>query len=309
MKSTRIGYGFVSGGYALVGILPIFWCLLAEIDSITVFFQRTVWSALLLGGVLLYRGELLSSVRSLVSWQQLGATCMSTFFLGSNWFLYVWAMKHKELFAASMAYYICPLMTMAGAALIFRERFSYQQKVAIAFIIAGVALPALVGGTLPVLAVLIAASWSGYILIRRYYERPALGGIFLETLLLALILSVLLPIFYDATLLLPADVDASQIGLFALSGVVTAVPMIMMIEGMKLIPLKAVGLIQYATPTLTLVTSVFYFGASTTPQQLMSLSLVWGGILVFFGQGIRRVVSMLFCRNLSVLDGVYSRRF
>ena len=59
--------------------------------------------------------------------KQLGATCLSTLCLGINWFSYVWALKHREYLAASLAYYICPLLTLAAAAFFFRERISTRQ--------------------------------------------------------------------------------------------------------------------------------------------------------------------------------------
>jgi len=292
MKSIQVAYGFVLAAYASWGVLPIFWALLSTEDPVTVLFQRTMWSALLLGAVLLCRGEFISACRSLISWRQLRATCLSTLCLGLNWFLYVWAMKERQLFAASLAYYICPLFTMAGAALVFKERFSTRQKLALLFLISGVALPAIVGGALPVLAIFIAASWSAYTLTRRYYNRPALQALFVETLSLAGALIVLLPLCFEESALLPVHAGRALVGLFILSGVVTAVPILLMIEGMKLVPLGAVGMLQYLTPTLMFVCSRFYLGANTTPEQWAALGLVWVGLLVFFSEQLLRIGSI-----------------
>jgi chloramphenicol-sensitive protein RarD len=290
MKSLGIAYSLVVAAYVAWGVLPIFWSLFSSIDPITVLYQRTLWSALILGLTLLCRGELLRAFRSIFSPRQFCVNCVSTLCLGMNWFLYVWAMKNRELFAASMAYYICPLLTMAGAAVLFKERFSSRQRTAMFFLCAGVALPVVIGGALPMLAFCIAAFWSAYTLTRRFSNVPALQALFVQTLSLAVVLSMLLPVLYGSAALVSATSSDRELVLFVLSGVVTAVPIVMLMEGMKLVPLRAVGMLQYIAPTLTLLTSVFYFGVQVSGQQVMSLALIWTGLVIFFSQELRKAV-------------------
>jgi chloramphenicol-sensitive protein RarD len=295
MNSVKRGYALVIAAYISWGVLPIFWSLLSNIDPMTVLYQRTVWSALLLGMALFYRGELKDAFQSMLSWKQFRATCLSTLCLGVNWFSYVWAMKHRELFAASLAYYICPLLTMAGAAFVFKERLSGRKWGAIVLLLCGVSLPAVASGEVPLLALIIAASWSVYTLTRRYYDRPALAAIFCETLTLGVVLSVLLAALRGTDTLLPPQIAATQLGLCALSGFVTAVPILLLMEGIRVVPLQAVGMLQYIVPTLSLICSVLYFGIDPSSTQLASLALIWCGLLVFFsadlalaGKSIRR---------------------
>jgi chloramphenicol-sensitive protein RarD len=218
-------------------------------------------------------------------------------------------MKHKELFAASLAYYICPLLTVAGAALVFKEQFSTQQKLAMALLVSGVVLPAAVEGKLPIVAILIAASWSAYTLTRRYVNRPALQALFVETFSLTIVLSVVLPAMLGGSALVPAETDARLFGLFALSGVVTAVPIVLLIEGMKLASLRAVGMLQYVAPTLTLAVSVLCLGGTTTREQLLSLGLVWAGLLVFFSEDLSRAAVTCIRWSAAVCSQLYRKRF
>jgi chloramphenicol-sensitive protein RarD len=199
-----------------------------------------------------------------------------------NWFLYVWAIKSRDLFAASMAYYICPLLTMAGATILFKERYSPRQKTALLFLLSGVALPAALGGAPPTLALLIAAFWSGYTLIRRFSTASALEALFAQTLSLTIALSIFLPLIYGAKALVPPHASGRELVLFVVSGCVTAAPIVLLMEGMKLVPLRAVGMLQYIAPTLTLVTSVCFLGVHVSGQQVVSLALIWMGLVVFF---------------------------
>jgi chloramphenicol-sensitive protein RarD len=209
-------------------------------------------------------------------------------------------MKSGNLFAASLAYYICPLLTMAGAALVFKERFAKRQKFAIIFLAAGVVLPAVLERALPILALLIAASWSIYTLTRSYFNRPALHALFIETLLLAFALLVILPAVCETGVLWPAEADARLVGLFVLSGLVTTIPIMLLLEGMKIVPLRVVGILQYLAPTLTLAVSVFYSGATVTRGQLLSLALVWIGLALSFSAEISRFVTICARRSVAL---------
>lgn len=281
-SSCAKNYFLVAAAYVSWGVLPIFWSYLSHVDPITVLYQRTVWSSVFLGILLLARGKLLSAFKSMASFRQLGTTSLSTCCLGLNWFSYVWAMKQNELFAAGLAYYLCPLLTMSGAALIFKERFTIRQKVAILLLIAGVSVPAISSGELPVLALVIATSWSAYTLLRRHFDRPALTAIWCEALTLAVVLSVLLPLLYGMSAVIPATTAPSDIALFITSGIVTAVPIVWLVNGMRTVPVKMVGLLQYLSPTLTLITSVLFFQAEPTSPQVLCILFIWSGLIVFF---------------------------
>ncbi len=50
--------------YAIWGLLPIFWKLLAQVDSLYVLASRIVWSMVLTGGILLLRRDRLAGVRA-----------------------------------------------------------------------------------------------------------------------------------------------------------------------------------------------------------------------------------------------------
>jgi chloramphenicol-sensitive protein RarD len=301
MKSKVSSYALVISAYASWGLLPIFWALLSDVDPMTVLFQRTMWSALFLGCVLLARGKLLSACISALRPRQLLATCISTLCLGTNWYTYVWVLKHQEYFAASLAYYICPLLTLAGAAFVFHERLARRQVFAVALLASGVALPALVDGELPLLALVLAGSWSAYTLTRRYFERPSLQALFLETAMLTIVLSVLLPLTNGMAALVPTATTRIDLLLFVTSGVVTAIPILLLMEGMKVVPLKVVGILQYIAPTLTLLCSALYFEVEPSTTQLTSLAIIWSGLLAFFSGELHVLLARMRSRISDLL--------
>ncbi len=282
MKRSFEGVQWVAGAYVAWGILPIFWNLLEKVNPVTVLAQRTVWSAFFLGLTLLIQGELLPALKKLISWKGLYSTSVSSFLLALNWFSYLWAMQQKEFFTASIAYYLSPLMTVAGAAYFFRESVTKMQLLSLVVIFVGVALPLFVHGTLPWMALVIGGTWSSYVLWRRTVGTAPLVGIFYDVFLLTILLFIYSALRGDLSLLFPrTDVWVPQL-LFPFSGIVTAVPMVWLVIGIRSTPLSLIGILQYLAPTLTLCCSVAYFHQTPTPSQVVTLLLVWCGLTVYF---------------------------
>ena len=78
--------------YVVWGLLPIFWKLLDEVDSLYVLATRIVWSMVLTGVILLARRDRLSGVRAAFrdrrEWGRLAAAgCVNC----DNWGVYIWA--------------------------------------------------------------------------------------------------------------------------------------------------------------------------------------------------------------------------
>lgn len=78
--------------YVIWGLLPIFWKLLAQVDSLYVLASRIVWSMVLTGGILLLRRDRLAGVRAAFrdrrEWGLLAAAgCV----VCVNWGVYIWA--------------------------------------------------------------------------------------------------------------------------------------------------------------------------------------------------------------------------
>ena len=282
MQSKRSGYLMVVAAYTFWGLLPIFWAQLSEVSALTVLFQRTLWSAVFLALVLGWRGELGEVFKLIRSRRYSGRLLLSTSLLAVNWFSYLLAIQRGELFAAGLAYYLCPILTILAAALILRESLAPSQWLAVAIFMVAVVGLAVMEGMVPWMALIIGGSWSAYTLLQRGSEIPSLQALFCQTALLSLISLVAAPFAFGMESLWPAETSIGTAGLFVLAGFVTASPILVLMQGMKRVPFKVVGVLQYSVPTLTLACSILYFERHLTEIQLLTVALIWAGILTFF---------------------------
>ena len=81
--------------------------------------------------------------------------------------------------------------------------------------------------------------------------------------------------------------------LLSLTGVVTAVPLLMFASGARRVPLSTMGLLQYITPTLQFIMGVFVFGEPFTQARLIGFSMIWLALIIF------SIESFVFWRRMS----------
>ena len=67
------------------------------------------------------------------------AVAMSAPLIAVNWTIFVWAIEVDRLTDASLGYFLNPLMFIVGGVVVFQERLSRVQMVALVIAVAGVA--------------------------------------------------------------------------------------------------------------------------------------------------------------------------
>lgn len=114
--------------YVIWGLLPIFWKLLAQVDSLYVLASRIVWSMVLTeascccGGT----GWPVCGPRSGTGgsggcWPAAGCVvCV-------NWGVYIWAVANGHMIDSSLAYYMNPILAILLGTVLFRERLTKLQ--------------------------------------------------------------------------------------------------------------------------------------------------------------------------------------
>jgi chloramphenicol-sensitive protein RarD len=244
------------------------------------------------------QGKFVAALKSLFSLQYFYRLLASALCLSINWLSYVIALTNGEFVAASLAYYLCPLLTIFGATVLFRETLTRGQICAVLLMLGGVVLPVLVTGNVAWMAIIIASSWSCYTLVRRHSKLGTFEGLFLETLLLSFVLAATLPLMRGSSILFPTEALSSDYLLLLLSGLITAAPIVALVSGMKYIPVKTVGALQYIAPTLMLLCSVAWAGKWPTHTEAVGMIFIWCGVAVFFlGDSLLRR-----CRRWNVID-------
>ena len=285
-SSTRTGLIQGVAAYLIWGLLPIYLHLLRAVPATQVLGHRILWSLGLLTVVVLALRRT-AEIRAGVRGRVLPMLCVSALLISINWLVYIWSVGHDRVLEASLGYFINPLVNVALGVAVLRERIRPVQAMAVGLAIVGVLVVALGGGALWI-PLTLALSFGLYGLIRKVVAIDALGGLMIETLVLA-------PFAAAALLLAGAHGTAGWGGdiridlLLAFTGVVTAVPLLLFAAAARRLRYATVGLLQYIAPTLAFLEAVLLFGEPLKPVHLVTFGLIWTGCGLYGWDSLRAV--------------------
>jgi len=217
-----------------------------------------------------------------------------------NWGVFIYGVNSDRVVETSLGYFINPLVTVLLGVVVLRERLRAGQWVAIGIGTAAVAVftvasadstgtsTASVGrGHVPYLALTLAGSFGLYGLVKKQLAVPATDGLLLESGALALPALAYVVLLFGRGTSTVQHTPAGHSALLVLSGVVTAVPLLLFAGAANRIPLSAIGLLQYLAPILQLGIGVFVFDEPRPPARLAGFALVWVALVVFTWDGVR----------------------
>lgn len=274
--------------YALWGVFPLYWALLAAVPALQIIAHRVLWCVAFVLLYLTFRG-LLPALRAAISQPRLlRLLAISAALIGINWGVYIWAVTHERVVEASLGYFINPLVSVLLAVLVVGERLRRVQWAAVMLAAVGVLWLSARHEGVPWIALTLALTFSFYGLVRRYTVIDAIPGLALENLfLLPLALGWLLWAEHagDAAFLhQPLWKDL----LLVLGGALTALPLIGFAYAARRVPLSLIGLMQYVSPTLQLLCGVLLLGEPFVAEQAVGFGMIWAGLALYAGDGWRR---------------------
>ncbi|GEA85944.1 EamA family transporter RarD [Cellulomonas gelida] len=278
----RRGLASGLGAYALWGLLPLYFTALAPAGADEVVAHRALWSLLLCLALLRVTRSGRAFVGALRDRRTLGLLSLAAVLLATNWLVFVLAVESGHVVDASLGYFVNPLVTVALAVAVLRERLRVVQWAALGCGAAAVAVLALAYGRMPWVALTLAVSFGLYGLIKSRVGRHlgAVPGFAAETLVLA-------PLALAYVLWLTARGGGTFVGhgtghavLLALTGVVTTVPLLLFNTAAARLPLSVVGLLQYLTPLLHFVIGVVVLHEHMPPARWWGFALVWLALVV-----------------------------
>ncbi|MDP2004437.1 MAG: EamA family transporter RarD [Rubrivivax sp.] len=278
------------------GLFPLYFALVAQVPPLEVVLHRSVWSLLLVLGVLAWQRRWAWLGETLRQPKRVALFATSALLLASNWLVYVMAVQTGHVAEASLGYFINPLVNVLLGVLVLHERLRPLQWLSVAVAAAGVLWLTWQGGRLPWIALVLAGSFGVYGLLRKIAPLGALEGLALENLLLApLAVPVLLwwSFLHDGVL---ATGPGSLIALLLLSGPLTALPLLWFAGAARRLKLATLGLVQYIAPTLQLMLAVWVFHEPFDSVRLVGFVMIWSALALVSADalgwrpGVRRPV-------------------
>jgi chloramphenicol-sensitive protein RarD len=287
--SNQGGLPYALAAYGIWGFVPLFFKLLDTVPPVEVLAQRIIWSLPLCFVIMLFRRQIGEYLAALKDWRTLRLLLASALLIAVNWLVYIYSIFTDHVLAASLGYYLNPLVNVMLGMIFLGERLSRLQLVAV--VIAGVGVAILLAGALDTLwiSLTLAFSFGIYGLIRKIVPVGSLPGLAIETTLL-LVPSLGVAAFY----LWAGDgrgfgSDGSISLLLMAGGIVTAVPLLLFATAARRMSYAALGFVQYLAPTVQFLLSLFVFGEPLKPAQLACFLLIWASIAVFSFDMLRKM--------------------
>lgn len=256
-----------------------FWLVIERATPLELVACRVGWSFVFLCGVITaIRGW--GNVRSAISNRSVMlALTVSSAMIASNWIAYVYAVATKQILQASLGYFVTPLVNVALGVVFLRERLRFFQALGIALATVGVGILTVAAGEVPYLAIALALSFGFYGLLRKLAPVDGASSLLIETAILvppALALFAYLRSRPDA-----APLDATAHLLLALSGIVTAMPLLFFGAAARRLPLITLGVLQYLAPSVQFVFAVVLFGEPFSLVKFISFLFIWTAVAVY----------------------------
>ena len=275
--------------YVVWGLLPIFWKLLDEVDSLYVLATRIVWSMVLTGVILLARRDRLSGVRAAFrDRREWGRLAVAGCVICVNWGVYIWAVANGHMIDSSLAYYMNPILAILLGTIVFRERLTRLQWLAVAVTFTGLVITVIRYRQIPWIALVIGGSFAVYGALKKRVRSDAAVSTFVETLTLAPFALALIFWMEARGAGAVGVLTGGQWLLLPVSGVVTTVPLMFFAAGMKTTPMTLSGILMYINPTMQLLLSVALYGEAFTMTHAILFGFVWTGLVLYLIAGARQ---------------------
>jgi chloramphenicol-sensitive protein RarD len=281
VDEQRKGIALGAGAYALWGLFPLYWPLLEPSGSIEVLAHRVVWSLVAVGVLVqvLRRGPEVRQV--LRDGRRVARLALAAVLIAVNWGTYIYGVTSEQVVETSLGYFINPLVTVLLGVVVLGERLRPLQWGALG--VAGLAVVVLTveTGHPPWLALVLAASFGTYGLLKKTAGVRAVEGLAVETAVLAPVAAVYLLVLGAQGTGTFASAGTGHALLLVSSGIVTVVPLLMFGASAQRVPLFTLGLLQYLTPTMQFLLGVLLRHEPLGLAKLLGFCLVWVALAVF----------------------------
>ena len=284
---VRAGILFGIAAYGLWGLFPLYFPLLDPAEPAEILAHRIGWSLLFVGGVLAARRRVAEMARIARDRRIAALLAGAALLIAVNWGVFIYAVTNDRVLEASLGYFITPLVSVAFGMLVLGERLRRAQAVAVGLgALAVVVLTAYYAG-FPWVALVLAASFGTYGLLKKLADVGAAEGLALETLMLIVPALVYLALLWTSGEGTFGSEGAGHALLLAASGPVTAVPLLLFAASVTRVPLTMVGLLQYLAPVLQFLIGWLVVDEAMPTSRWIGFGLVWAALAIFTWDGLR----------------------
>jgi chloramphenicol-sensitive protein RarD len=289
LEARRLGVIYGLAAYLCWGFFPVYFKSVKIVPPLEMVSHRIVWSLAFLLLLITWKRAWRSMLGLLVLPKSLAVLFATTLLIATNWLVFIYAISVGEVLQSSLGYFINPLVSVLLGFVFLRERLERAQWISLALAVAGVLYLAIEYGSIPWIALALALSFGLYGLIRKALHVEPLVGLTVETLLLApFALYYLVHLNRTGAGVFLARSTTLDL-LIPMSGVVTAIPLLLFAAATKKLRLATIGFLQYITPTMHFLLAITIFGETFTHTHLVSFLFIWSGLALYSWHAYRSV--------------------
>lgn len=276
---------FGAAAYAIWGLLPLYFALLSPAGPVEISAWRIVFSIPVAALILTMSARWHGVTAVLADRRTLLTLAVGALLLVTNWLLFVVAATSGHVVDAALGYFINPIMMVLLGVVLLRERLGPLQWIAVAVATAAMCQLTVAMGAVPWIGIGLAVTFALYGLTKQRTARVVDAPVSF-----AVEAVVLVPLAVLGLLLVASGVpavDSSGQGIVlgtagvghtvavALSGVVTAAPLLLFAAASRRLPLSHMGLLQFVTPVLQFLTGFLLLHEPMPPERWWGFGLVW----------------------------------
>jgi len=281
--NQRAGLAYGMAAYIAWGSSPILFYFLAEISPFEIVPWRVATTLVFCAiGVTLMRSWT-RTIAILRSPKLFGWFILSSALLYLNWQFYVIGIVTERIIETALGYFINPLITILIGVVVRKERLSRLQWIAVGIAGVGMLVSAIAYGRFPFIALGLAITFGLYGAVRKHSgdHVDALTGLNIETIV-GMIFAVpqLIIVFLIGGHLGAFDHGPVVTTLLMLSGVATAIPLLLFGAAMRRLPLSQMGFLQFTTPILGFLVGYFIFHEPMPASRWIGFCAVWLALIV-----------------------------
>lgn len=270
--------------YILWGVLPIFWKTLSQLDSFYVLSSRIVWSVVFCLFIIVLTKDMDELKSTLRNREQMKKLLCSGFMVAINWGFYIYAIGAGHILDASLAYYLNPLFAIALGFIVFHEKITKRQWLAIGIAAFGIMVAIIGYKTVPYFSLIIGSSFAIYGAIKKKVTCSGIVSTFIEALILSPFALICIGWMEYHGVGAVGTLEGIEFLLLPAAGVVTSVPLLAYSAGITKVPMSLSGILMYVNPTLQFLIGFMLYGETFDLPRIIMFVCVWLSLVIFVSQ-------------------------
>lgn len=274
----------------LFGVLYAYSSFLAPLSGTQVFIWRmlAMWAVLI--GYLFVSGNFglhinkLKALRTIKQWAWL--LLPTPIFLSQLW-LFVWAPVNGQGVQTAMGYFLFPLMMVIFGCVIFGEKLSRLQWLAVTLAVLGVGSEIVRTQSISWATLWVCGTYPIYYILRRMQGIGAVTGLMVDLTIFAPFALAYLFLVAPSSLILVTG-SGFFIVMLAGLGLLSVLAMKTNIDASQMLPVNLYGMLSYLEPALLFILAVTVLGNPFESAMIYSYGLIWLGIACLMVHGIRQ---------------------